>query len=62
MYVHLTNTVYALLMPMALLTARTRRPSAFEDLGHLPLLAGSFRPRSDPPPCTYVLWVLCMLF
>jgi hypothetical protein len=45
MYVHLTNTVYALLMPMALPTARTRCPSALEDLGLLP---SSRTPRRTP--------------
>jgi hypothetical protein len=58
MYVHFTNAVCALLMPVAHPTVCAWH---LQDLGHLAFLAGSFRPCSDPPPCTYILQGMYML-
>jgi hypothetical protein len=59
MYVRFTNAVRTLLIPAAQPTVRARR---LQDLGPFPLFAGSFGPRDDPPPCTYVLQVLYTLY
>jgi hypothetical protein len=52
MYVHFTNAVHTLLIPVAQPTVRAQR---LQDLGLFPLFTGSFGRRDDPPPCTYVL-------
>jgi hypothetical protein len=58
MYVCFMDGVRTLLMPVAQPTVRAWR---LQDLGLLPLFAGSFRPSDDPPPCMYVLRVLYLL-
>jgi hypothetical protein len=54
MYVHFMDVVHGLLIPVAQPTVRVRR---LQDLGFIPLLAGSFGPCLDLSSCTYVLRV-----
>jgi hypothetical protein len=58
MYIHFTDAVHALLMPVTHPTVRVRR---LQDLGHLPLLTG----RSDPvqtPPHVRMVYECCACF